>query len=525
MSLVSFHSVPKQKLQGISNNEIKNLYSKFVFLYFSFKRYKKQEGINIQSSIEKLLYYSLKDFKFITVNLNDINQNNQKLFNSNVTNEKSDTETPTTDINAYFCCEDKFIIVKQINILIIKTLIEKLKDEKIEILNVSENINLFKKEPNEINAKNEIKNFCQYYQAEINKNKFIKSTISPIIGYTIRRFFYPNYFFKDSSFFDLYRASKSKEEMIKTKLFKLLFECKNNVQFVYQFIHIIQEINMNINNIQGNATNIIEFKNEDFIKLRTIYTNQSAFYYLVIHRETFYIFLMKDLCEPNKPEYEIDFCNKYSNRCFTRFYGFIKQNRMIKSLIYEFMCNNSLNECKDKFDSLFSLFTINRLYQGIRFLYSKNLIHRDLKPKNILLDNNFIPYISDFETIRHPDKNEQITNNIGSILYSSPEQDDGDYTSFPTDIYSFGLIIHFLYKKNHLHSLNPYEKNLNRTKIKIKNSEEKIYSKNIEKLFMSCIKTSPEKRPNHNEIKSMIVKEINTFDFFKGDLSPFTIIN
>ena len=40
-----------------------------------------------------------------------------------------------------------------------------------------------------------------------------------------------------------------------------------------------------------------------------------------------------------------------------------------------------------------------------------------------------------------------MTNGIGSILYTSPEQDEGGYISFGTDIYSFGLIIYFLYEK------------------------------------------------------------------------------
>lgn len=44
-----------------------------------------------------------------------------------------------------------------------------------------------------------------------------------------------------------------------------------------------------------------------------------------------------------------------------------------------------------------------------------------------------------------------MTNDIGSILYTSPEQDEGGYISFGTDIY-------FLYEKQDFYSINPYDK-------------------------------------------------------------------
>ena len=118
------------------------------------------------------------------------------------------------------------------------------------------------------------------------------------------------------------------------------------------------------------------------------------------------------------------------------------------------MCNGSLyafiKSNKENVSKLFSFTTILRIFQGIQYLQSVSLIHRDLKPANILLDNNYLPYITDFETIRlinEEDNSSYITNDIGSPLYLSPEQNEGKNISFPTDIYSFGLIIYFLFEK------------------------------------------------------------------------------
>ena len=64
---------------------------------------------------------------------------------------------------------------------------------------------------------------------------------------------------------------------------------------------------------------------------------------------------------------------------------------------------------------------------------------------NILLDHDFLPYISDFETIRHTideNSNFELSKDVGTLLYESPEQFSGKYVSFLTDIYSFGKIIY-----------------------------------------------------------------------------------
>ena len=121
-------------------------------------------------------------------------------------------------------------------------------------------------------------------------------------------------------------------------------------------------------------------------------------------------------------------------------------------MIYEYLVNDTLKSHVKQINEMFALDAIIRISEGIKYLHSNQLIHNDLKLENILLDNNFIPYISDFPTIRHLLTNEEKENNIeytkdiGSTIYISPEQYYGDDISYPTDVYSFGILTYFLYE-------------------------------------------------------------------------------
>lgn len=86
---------------------------------------------------------------------------------------------------------------------------------------------------------------------------------------------------------------------------------------------------------------------------------------------------------------------------------------------------------------------IEKLASALAYAHKKGVVHRDLKPDNILFDSNGDPYISDFGVASFSSGTTDITGNaaIGTPAYMSPEQAQGDKVDGRSDIYGLGAII------------------------------------------------------------------------------------
>jgi serine/threonine protein kinase len=82
---------------------------------------------------------------------------------------------------------------------------------------------------------------------------------------------------------------------------------------------------------------------------------------------------------------------------------------------------------------------------GVRTLHERRVMHRDLKPGNVLLDGNHEPKISDFGCSKSvpPDADPTHTaDGIGSPAYLAPEVFNGDEYDFRVDVFAFGLTMY-----------------------------------------------------------------------------------
>ena len=96
---------------------------------------------------------------------------------------------------------------------------------------------------------------------------------------------------------------------------------------------------------------------------------------------------------------------------------------------------------------------LRQILAGIEFLHNQGIIHRDLKPQNILIVNRngeYIPKITDFGISKRLDVNKSsvFTNSlagVGTLAYASPEQLRGQTIKKNTDLWSFGVIVCWIF--------------------------------------------------------------------------------
>jgi WD40 repeat protein len=89
---------------------------------------------------------------------------------------------------------------------------------------------------------------------------------------------------------------------------------------------------------------------------------------------------------------------------------------------------------------------IETLARAIHFAHQQNVIHRDLKPGNVLLTTDGVPKITDFGLARRLDETAQTADNavLGTPSYMAPEQASGKTREAgpPADVYSLGAILY-----------------------------------------------------------------------------------
>ncbi len=101
-----------------------------------------------------------------------------------------------------------------------------------------------------------------------------------------------------------------------------------------------------------------------------------------------------------------------------------------------------INEGRFKnYDEIFDITA--QIAKGLFHAHSKNVIHRDVKPANIMMADGNIPKIADFGLARFTDSNLTATGTVlGTPNYMSPEQIRGRNIDGRSDLFALGIILY-----------------------------------------------------------------------------------
>ncbi|XP_044479911.1 PR5-like receptor kinase [Mangifera indica] len=213
-------------------------------------------------------------------------------------------------------------------------------------------------------------------------------------------------------------------------------------------------------------------------------------------------------------------------------------------LIYEFMSNGSL----DKFIGEKNLLQWETLFQiavgiarGLEYLHrvcNTRILHLDIKPYNILLDDDFCPKISDFGLAKICPNKESIVSMAaarGTIGYIAPEVFSRNFgeVSHKSDVYSYGMMIleitggrqnknvegdnnSEIYFPNWIYKRLEEDEELGLDAIS--NEDDKKCIRKMIIVSLWCIQTNPSDRPKMSRVVDMLE---NSLDLLQIPPRPF----
>ncbi|CAI9102758.1 OLC1v1001078C1 [Oldenlandia corymbosa var. corymbosa] len=115
-------------------------------------------------------------------------------------------------------------------------------------------------------------------------------------------------------------------------------------------------------------------------------------------------------------------------------------------LVYEYVCNGSLDDHLSKNGNIY--FTWEHRMKialgtakGLQYLHSHNIIHRDMRPNNILITHDYESLLGDFGLAKTQHDNNSGNSVVGTLGYMAPEYAQTGKFSTKTDVYSFGVVL------------------------------------------------------------------------------------
>ncbi|KAJ6506036.1 kinase-like domain-containing protein [Mycena vulgaris] len=130
--------------------------------------------------------------------------------------------------------------------------------------------------------------------------------------------------------------------------------------------------------------------------------------------------------------------------------GFVEGRNMLISPFYE---RGNVGIYLEKYPDVNRAQIVLGIASGLAYLHASQIVHGDLKPSNILIDDQGVACITDFGLSKIIDENGFTTSSVGTECYMAPElfivvlrginpqPKHGSRTTKASDTYSFGLLV------------------------------------------------------------------------------------
>ncbi|NLL82246.1 MAG: Stk1 family PASTA domain-containing Ser/Thr kinase [Tissierellia bacterium] len=186
-------------------------------------------------------------------------------------------------------------------------------------------------------------------------------------------------------------------------------------------------------------------------------------------------------------------------------------NNIIHYIVMEFIDGKTLKELIKENGKLTIEKTISysiQIAEALQNAHKNRIIHRDIKPHNIMITKEDRVKVTDFGIARAVTSSTVTTtsNVLGSVHYFSPEQARGGYTDEKSDIYSLGIVIYEMATGK-----VPYDGE-SPISVALKHIQEDIIApsqiddtipKNLEAIIVKCIQKRQSDR--YNNVSDLII--------------------
>lgn len=114
-------------------------------------------------------------------------------------------------------------------------------------------------------------------------------------------------------------------------------------------------------------------------------------------------------------------------------------------IVTEFMCGGSVYDYLHKQKGAFKLPSLLKVAvdvsKGMNYLHQNNIIHRDLKAANLLMDENDVVKVADFGVARVKAQTGVMTAETGTYRWMAPEVIEHKPYDHKADVFSFGIVV------------------------------------------------------------------------------------